>query len=421
MPVSIHGPIPAKAVCVPGSVPVDISRLVSLVDHRLFQRLRGRKQLGVNHLVFPGAVHTRFEHAIGVLGLTERVCRILSIDGERRHLLCGYALLHDIGHGPFSHQIEPIAGGDHKLRGLACLTEMRAALADSGLDPDAMAELFEERNPWRALISDRNLGTDKLDYLRRDALHIGFSGMPEIETLMHYSSFDDGVWAVEEKFIEDMKRIQKFYSYLHQHGYLNKTALSVQRVFQRAVQERLRADDRPSVRLWEMTDAELEVWLDDGASPLARQLYRSLFSREFHRGILVIKPEGYGFVERDHRNAVRVLEWSRDRIWRFSQRHSDCTRLRELEDELCVALGAAPGEVLFAAMPYFTKLVPRDVRVFSKSGGRSYWLFKNDKDHFRSLEGDYLRTFAIRIITVPRLRDKLAAKHGAITDFLADR
>ena len=65
-----------KTICVPASRPVDVSRFVPLLDHPNFQRLRHRKQLGVNHLVFPGAVHTRFEHLVGTLALAERIGEI---------------------------------------------------------------------------------------------------------------------------------------------------------------------------------------------------------------------------------------------------------------------------------------------------------------------------------------------------------
>ena len=60
------------------------------MDHPLFQRLRERKQLGVNYLVFPGAVHTRFEHAIGVLALTQRFCRVHGMEGQRAKILCSH-------------------------------------------------------------------------------------------------------------------------------------------------------------------------------------------------------------------------------------------------------------------------------------------------------------------------------------------
>jgi HD superfamily phosphohydrolase len=410
--------IPTKAVSVPLSAPVSISDFLPLVDHPLFQKLRKRKQLGVNYLVFPGAVHTRFEHAIGVLGWTQRLCQIYSIQGRERHELCAYALLHDIGHGPFSHQIEPVIDGDHNEQGCLRLREMESALARCGLSRPALERLFTGENPLRQLVSDRNLGTDKLDYLVRDSLHIGFTGAPDIEKVVMFSFIEHGVWAVEEKVLEDVKCIQKFYSYLHQHGYLNKTALSIQRVFQRAVQEQLRQGTLSTEAVWQMTDAECEAWLNQGGSRLARRLMRSLDDRTFHRTVYVIKPRGYGFVERTSTKNITVREWSRDQIRRFSEQYGDCAALLQLEDELAAVLGLAAGDILLAAMPYFAKLLPCDVRIFSSRGEGSYWLFENDRDHIRSLEGDYLRTFAIRFMAPPNIRDSVARKAAAITEFL---
>jgi len=412
--------IPEKAVCVPGSEPVDISELIPLIDHPNLQRLRYRKQLGVNHLVFPGAVHTRFEHALGVLGLTQRLCRIYGISGRERKLLEAFALVHDIGHGPFSHQIEPVAGGSHNHKGGESVEKMEDAVEACGLNCEDLCEMFAEDNNLARFISDRNLGTDKLDYLRRDALHIGFCGVPDIEKVLKYSVVTAGRWAVEEKFIEDLKRIQKFYSYLHQHGYLNKTALSVQRVFQRAVQEELSAGSFTKDKLWSMTDCELENHLYNGKSDTAKGLYRSLWDRTHHRSAYVIRPQGYGFVERTADKGIAVSEWDMYKLANFSDKYADCDALKKLEDDLASALLLDKGEVLFAAMPYFDKLVPRDVRIFSARGQHDYMLFENDRDHFNSLKGDYLRTFAIRIIVPPEKRNLAAGKGEVIEDFLAN-
>lgn len=378
-----------------------------LIDHPLFQKLRLRKQLGVNYLVFPGAVHTRFEHAIGSLALTQRLCHIQRIPADQAHYLCAFALLHDIGHGPFSHQIEPIIGGNHKEHGLECLDLLAPELMRCGLELDRLAMYFRGEEPLAQFVSDRNLGTDKLDYLTRDALHIGFTGMPDVEKIQYYTAvLEEGGLAIEEKFLEDIKRVQKFYSYLHQHGYLNKTALSVQRVFQRAVQEELAESGAARSRLWDMTDEELNLWLRTGKSPLARGLIALLDTRAFHRSVFVIKPNGFGFVERRAGKDVQICEWSKQKIRRFSETYSTYDRLSTLEDSLAAELGMAPGEVLFAAMPFFDKLVPCDVRVFSARTGRGFWLFTKDRDHYQSLQGDYSRTFAIRVIVPP---DKRAA------------
>lgn len=405
--------IPRKAICVPGASAVDVSDLIPLLDHPCVQILRERRQLGVNYLVFPGAVHSRFEHAVGVLGLTQRLVRLHGIDDDLARQLEIFALIHDVGHGPFSHQIEPVLKGHHHVVGLQMLDELAPAIHECGGDIQRQRAFFEKATPHASYISDRNLGMDKLDYLHRDALHIGFSGMPSIENLMRYSVLEQGRWKVEEKYVEDLKRIQKFYSYLHQHGYLGKTALSIQRLFQRAVQERLKESPETASRLWFMDDSELMTWLNrsDG---LASGLLSRLRDRRFHRTVGVVKPSRYGFVERKGSEDVVVREWGKERLEAFCAMYSDCDELARLEDEAAAFLGLAPGEALFAAMPYFERLLPRDITVFSSRCDQEYSLFENDRDHHQSLVGDYLRTFAIRLIVVP---EKTVSADGGVRRF----
>lgn len=410
--------LPAKAVCVPGCPPVDISEFLPIVDHPHFQKLRGRKQLGINYLVFPGAVHTRFEHTIGVLGITRRFCSLYGVDSGTTRLVCAFALLHDVGHGPFSHQIEPILETHHHHRGLDLLPDFDQALNQCGIDPGAMRAMFSKQNYWYKFVSDRNFGTDKLDYLMRDALHIGFSGSPDIDKLSLYAAFDSRGWAIEEKFLEDVKRIQKFYSYLHQHGYLNKTALSMQRVFQRAIQEALVDNVLQPEAVWDMEDWELTAALNQTNHPVISELMNRLRGRGFHRSVYVIKPYGYAYVERRSAKKLTVREWSRDRLRRFTDTYADIRRVLDLENQLAAALNFPKGAILLAAMPYFEKLVPQDIRMFSQSEGTEYSLFDNDQNHFRSLQGDYLQTFAIRLIVPPELREKAHQKAGVITDLL---
>jgi hypothetical protein len=69
-------------------------------------------------------------------------------------------------------------------------------------------------------------------------------------------------------------------------------------------------------------------------------------------------------------------------------------------------------------MPYFRKLIPRDVRIFSRSAEGGFWLFEKDRDHARSLEGDYRRTFAVRVVAVPECRTAIATRVGEITRYL---
>lgn len=402
-PQTNHRHLADKAIRIPVSPPVDVSDLLPLIDHPLCQKLRGRKQLGVNHLVFPGAVHTRFEHSIGVLGLTQRMSQIQRLKPQDTVDLSVFAILHDLGHGPFSHQIEPILPGDHHRRCLDVLDEVSERVTACGSSPEIVTAMFTGEDRRAAWVRDRNLGTDKLDYLARDALHVGFNGVPDIDQILLGTVMCDQGLAIEEKFAEEIKRLQKFYSYLHQHGYLNKTALSVQRIFQRAVQEELRAGSVDPVRLWGMTDAELTAWLHAGRSPAAVRLARQLDTRVLHRSAVVIRADGYGFVERVAGKALRVEEWSQDKLRIFSERLADSDVLLDFEDRLSEALGLEPGDVLFAAMPYFEKLLPRDVLIYRRDGS-AFSLFEKDRFHRNSLEGDYLGTFAIRLIVRPGKR-----------------
>ncbi len=401
--------MPLHSICIPASPPVDVGALRPLLDHPSFQKLRGRKQLGVNYLVFPGAVHTRFEHAVGCLGLTQRLGRIHSLGEEQRRLLCAFALVHDIGHGPFSHQIEPILGGNHHEYGLRCLDNMRGELRECGVGFDDIAAMMRGQQGLAQWVTDRNLGTDKLDYLMRDALHIGFAGAPDIEKIQFYTVLDGDILAIEEKFIEEVKRLQKFYSYLHQHGYLNKAALSAQRLLQRAVQEEfaMRRSAEPQ-DLWPMTDEDLTGWLRSGRSAVARRLEARLASRRLHRTVLAIRPEGYGFVERCSGKPMHVLEWPRPPLRRFAEFCADCQALFALEERLAACCGLPAGDILVAPMPYFRKLLPQDVRIYSAGAEGGFGLFEKDRDHVRSLEGDYLRTFAVRVIAVPEERERVA-------------
>ena len=396
------------SICIPGVPPVEVSELYRIIDAEPFQALRERKQLGVNSLIFPGAVHTRFEHSIGVLSLTQRLCRIHGITGSEALHLQAFALLHDIGHGPFSHQTEPVLQGGHHHQGLKIIARLSPLLKELGLDPFRLCQMIQGTDPLGAWISDRNLGADKLDYLSRDALHIGFFGTPDIERIQYYTVMTPDGLAIEDKFTEEAKQLQKFYTYLHQHGYLNKTALIAQRMLQRACQERLALEPERQAECWGFTDSELISFLADGASPLATQLTNRIKRRELYRTFLVIKPNGYAYMERESNKPIQVREWDEDRLYAFCEKCNDLGFLSELEDRLSAEFGLPPGSVLFAAMPYFSKLIPKDLRVHCE-GGEDYWLFAKDVAHCRSLASDYLRTFSVRLACPLEQRERLAA------------
>lgn len=168
-----------------------------LIGTKAFQRLRRIRQLGTTYLTFHGAEHSRFSHSLGVYEITRRIIEVFSgrphwNDDER--LLClTAALLHDIGHGPFSHTFEKVFGMDHEKWTRAIITgdrEIRAIL--DRVAPDfacKVAEVIEKTYENKLVISliSSQIDADRMDYLLRDAYYTGVS----------YGHFDlERIWRV---------------------------------------------------------------------------------------------------------------------------------------------------------------------------------------------------------------------------------
>jgi HD superfamily phosphohydrolase len=148
-----------------------------LVDTPAVQRLRHVKQLGTVQLVYPSANHTRFEHSLGVYHLASRALDPLGIGGKRADRIEAAAMLHDVGHGPFSHNLEALT---HRRTGkyhddveeLLAAGAVGEVLRDHDLDPDRIAAIVAGEGRYAGLVSGE-LDVDRMDYLVRDAYHTG--------------------------------------------------------------------------------------------------------------------------------------------------------------------------------------------------------------------------------------------------------
>ena len=172
-----------------------------IVDSGAFQRLRHIKQLGHAHLVYPGATHTRFDHALGVYHLARRALALLAERGQLervtatdRRLIPLAGLLHDIGHYPFSHALEELQAdripGHHEALVGRFLADPAVAVALADIGPDAATRIEAlirgaSESPLQGLVSG-SLDLDKIEYLKRDAYFCGVPfGEVDVDRLLH--------------------------------------------------------------------------------------------------------------------------------------------------------------------------------------------------------------------------------------------
>ncbi|WP_342471328.1 HD domain-containing protein [Metasolibacillus sp. FSL H7-0170] len=157
-----------------------------LVGTREFQRLRRIRQLGTTYLVFHGAEHSRFNHSLGVYEIVRRIVDDIFAgrpewDASERLLVLCSALLHDLGHGPFSHAFENVFATDHEEFTRAILlgdTEVNAVLLKVAPDfPEKVAQVIEKTYPNKLVINliSSQIDADRMDYLQRDAYYTGVS------------------------------------------------------------------------------------------------------------------------------------------------------------------------------------------------------------------------------------------------------
>jgi HD superfamily phosphohydrolase len=220
-----------------GFIAIQDELIYDLIQHPYFQRLRYIKQLGLSDLVYPGAQHTRFHHALGAMHLMDRVIKSLRQKGidisEQEAQAAQIAiLLHDIGHGPLSHALEDTLLSDVKHESLSYL--FMKALNEAfngalGLTIQFFRNTYP-RNFFHQLISSQ-LDIDRLDYLKRDSFFTGVSeGTIGVDRIIAMLTVHQDELVVEEKGIYSIENFLHSRRLMYWQVYLHKTALGAERM-----------------------------------------------------------------------------------------------------------------------------------------------------------------------------------------------
>ena len=258
----------------------------ALLDTEPVQRLRHIKQLGTVHLVYPSANHTRFEHSLGVYHLADRALDHLGIDGPRAERVRAAALLHDVGHGPYSHNVEEVTfrhtgkyhDDVHELLSGGAVGEV---LADHDLDPDRVADLVAGDGQYGQLVSGE-LDVDRMDYLVRDAHHTGVPyGTIDFERLVRELTFVDGELVLAEGNVQTAESLLLARALMNPTVYQHHVARIAKAMLRRGAERLLDRTDTTAAELRRMDDHDLLVALR--TTPSTAELARRLGTRDLYK------------------------------------------------------------------------------------------------------------------------------------------
>lgn len=334
---------------------------LELVDTPVFQRLRYVRQLGLTYLVYPGATHTRFEHALGAYHLCRIAIALLrergiaDVSDEECTITAVAALLHDVGHYPFSHALEEIGATHHEEVATALITTgqvasiLRGRLGENA--PDRIIALIRgvANTPLQGLVAG-SLDLDKIEYLKRDAHMCGVAyGEIDVDRLINSMVLiGDPVTGLQtvgvaEKGLSALESLLFAKYQMYRNVYWHHAVRSATAMYKRIVEDACISGLLKQEQLAEFTDEGLLYFLQDRApSPLLKALRsRHLFKR--------------------------VVDWPASELdedfgeWIGNDRR----RTRAAEDSLASSLGLRSGELLLD-YPEKTPMLGLDIPVLRR-------------------------------------------------------
>jgi HD superfamily phosphohydrolase len=337
---------------------------LDLVDTEVFQRLRYVRQLGWTYLVYPGATHSRFEHALGTHHLSRRTLALLceaedatSISEQEQAIVRSAALLHDVGHYPFSHALEEIGALHHEDVARPLITQGAiASLLGSRLGDDAPARVFdlirgESKSALQGLISG-SLDLDKIEYLKRDAFMCGVPyGEIDVDRLTNSLVLVDDpatgrtAIGVREKALSALESLLFAKYQMYRNVYWHHAVRSATAMYKRLVEDAIAAGILDGRSLATYTDEGLMHRLE---SAFPTQLLAALKERKLYK-----RAAEWPAAELDD----DTTEWIA----------SDRKRVNDAENLLAKEFGLAPGELLLD-YPAKTQMLGLDIPVLRRSG-----------------------------------------------------
>lgn len=313
-----------------GNIKVE-GMFLELLETPELQRLYNIKQLGFAHLVFPGAHHTRLEHSLGTYHMASRCAQALDLDKTEKEIIECAALLHDIGHGPFSHTLESILRenihvdhvgltekiifGDYKI-----FDENEKKYLESGSVSDVLNKYDANKEEMSDIIKgetykklylsqllNSTIDVDQLDYLARDAYYTGVAyGMIDTERFLQTLVINEDNLAITRKGVGVVESILLARTLMYSSVYFHKTARIAELMLSRAIEMLPKGD---ALELFKMTDSELMINAkklgDFQYEIITRLKYRKLFKQIYSASKLDLDEQKLNIIRKLEKHKIR--------------------------------------------------------------------------------------------------------------------
>jgi len=363
--------------------------ILPLLDAPPLQRLRYIRQLGFSYLVYPGANHTRFEHSLGTMHLADVACRRFGLSDDDRVLVLAAALLHDIGHGPFSHASEPLMEGLlHRTHDdIAPIVGAKfGTLLDSiGIKPEDLCAVIKGSHQLSGIIHGE-LDVDRMDYLLRDAYYTGapYGTVDAHRLIRNIIRTEDGI-VLDENGINAAESLLIARTLMRPTVYYHHVSRIGECMFQQAVLAHLSGNPAGGMEhLISLDDAGCLYELRVSESPVARELAGRLYERRLYKRAVYVGQD-----------QVNVMTFQQDWSIKKSQ---------VIAEEIAGQAGCTPAEVLVDVPPF-----PSDMSLEVRVKNRHALVgFIEISPRLQTLNQTRREQWRLGIYAPPTLRDAVA-------------
>jgi HD superfamily phosphohydrolase len=286
-----------------------------IMDMPQFQRLRRIKQLGLIGLIYPGATHTRFEHSIGTMNLGSKLSTGLGLSDDDIELIRASALLHDIGHGPFSHVSEGVLSVPHEelTKYVVTKTSMRDLLEEK-FDVNEIVDIVNGKGYLGPIVSGE-LDVDRMDYLLRDSHNTGVAyGVIDYERIISNLKLEENGLILDIKGVQAAEGALVSRYFMYPSVYQHHTTRIVNSMFRRALKKVIDEDIINENDIYKYDDAEIIGVFRHCENEFANDIMARLDNRIIMKRVKTIRLDNFKYPEKMYKIEQKELRKAEEEI-----------------------------------------------------------------------------------------------------------